>query len=79
MKWLITLACAHGHRQELRLEGVSQAYAANFASLLDGTSAFFVQSPVPLETVLMPGHLGKCGICESRFTATVTSLGVDDQ
>jgi hypothetical protein len=64
--FVVTATCQQGHSQTIRLQGYSREAAEMWAGLLDGTAAVYVYPPGP-ESVI-----GKCGICQTPFTCTVT-------
>jgi len=62
----IRITCASGHTQTIEVEGCSKEWAEDFASLLDGTSKFFIHPPGP------DSLLSKCGRCGATVRCQVT-------
>lgn len=67
MKFRITLECEGGHLQTLVTEGMSEEMARDYATMLDGTSQWFIYPPGPESSI------GKCCYpgCGKPFKATV--------
>lgn len=69
MNFLITAKCGNGHSEEIRVEeSLGPEWVKNLAGLLDGTSPFYVHSPIGTDSVI-----GKCGICLAQLECTITN------
>lgn len=71
---VVTIICESGHSQTIKVEGMSREWAEQWAGLIDGTSTFYVHSPIGTESVI-----GKCGICGKQIKATVESDSTVEQ
>lgn len=60
------------HAKILRMRSEDKTYAENLATLLDGTSAFYIHKPGP------DSPIGKCATCGAPLTATVEEIEVKD-
>jgi hypothetical protein len=61
------------HAKVLRLDHkLGREYADCVAGLLDGTSVHYIYPPGP------GSPIGKCGICQSKLTATVEEVEIAD-
>lgn|SRR5678815_2537693 len=68
----IAANCPNGHTQTLRLEGFTREYAEGYAGLLDGTSPWYVHSPIGTDSLI-----GKCATCKAQIKCEVTEIKVD--
>ena len=57
--------CLNGHKEIYRLEGLSLIHAKQYASLLDGTSPFYVHPPGD------GSMIGKCNIYNAPIEAII--------
>jgi hypothetical protein len=75
MEISVTAKCVGGHEQTLKLQGMSLETARAWAGLMDGTSPFYVRSPIGDPDTL----IGRCGICRGQITCTVAVVDEIEQ
>jgi hypothetical protein len=63
----VTAKCESGHEQPVGVQWMSLEAARTWAGLMDGTSPFYVRSPIGDPDTL----IGRCGICRGQITCTV--------
>jgi hypothetical protein len=60
--------CDDGHEQQLKVH-MSCERRRVFAGLMDGTSEFYIHSPLGTDPVI-----GKCGLCGAQIKCEVTGV-----
>ena len=58
MTFIITARCEKGHEQAIKVNGTDEATVKVWAGIMDGSSDFYIYSPVGKESVI-----GKCATC----------------
>lgn len=61
----IVLSCPNGHIQKIEVQGMTLEMAKDYCQMLDGTSPFFVHSPIGDPNT----RIGKCITCGANFSA----------
>jgi hypothetical protein len=68
---LVTAKCEAGHEQAVRFEAsMGLGWATEWAMLMDGTSPFYVRSPIGDPD----SAIGKCGICRAQIKCSVSEV-----
>ena len=65
----LVASCPNGHNQHLDYKGIDRSFVDGQAGLLDGTSPFYVHSPIGTDSVI-----GKCGICKAQIKCSVLDI-----
>ena len=73
MRHTLIAVCKNGHSQTLQYKDLPLEFVVQQAGLLDGTSPFYVHSPIGTDSVI-----GKCGICGTQISCTVSTADTND-
>jgi hypothetical protein len=69
----VSATCTEGHSQSVQLLGQGRLEVNRWAGLMDGTSPFYIRSPIGDPQSL----IGKCGICGGQIKCSVEELERD--
>lgn len=72
---VIHLECEQGHSSDIQMYGYDLDGAQQIASLMDGTSEYYVSSPRD-DPKSMLAH---CAVCDTLITASVTMVKGDTE